>query len=255
MRFWESYQVVNRLKQVNYWVQVLLIVTFIFGLNYLALHHFVRIDLTQNHRYALSPETKAYISEIREPIRFIVTIPENSPRPEERVLFRYTEQLLREYAYQSRHKGEFLISVEYVDIYKDLNRADSLAREFGLEQVNSLLVLSRERKRLLSADELVSFANREPVAFTGEAAITSAIMEVTREQSPKLYFLSGHQETNPENASPQSGLSEISRELQMRNYSISRLDLTAVAEVPADAAALVLAERFSSTVMIRPLRA
>lgn len=242
MRFWESYQVVNRLKQANYWIQVLLIIFFIFGLNYLALHHFKRFDLTRNHRYALSPETKAYLHEIRDPIRFIVTIPENSPRPEERVLFRYTSQLLREYAYQSRLDGDFLITVEYVDIYKDLNRADTLVREFGLEQVNSVLVLSNNRKRLLRADELIDFANRNPVAFKGEAAITSAIMEVARERSPRLYFLSGHQETSPDDTSPQFGLSEISRELQMRNFSLSALDLSAVSEVPRDAAALVLAD-------------
>ena len=242
MRFWESYQVVNRLKQANYWIQVLLIISFIFGLNYLALHHFKRFDLTRDHRYALSPETKAYLQEVRDPIRFIITIPENSPRPEERVLFRYTRQLLQEDAYQSRPDGEALIALEYVDIYKDLARADTLAREYGLEQINSVLVLSNNRKRLLRADELVEFTNRKPVAFKGEAAITSAIMEVTRERSPKLYFLSGHQETSPEDPSPQFGLSEISRELQMRNYSLSRLDLSAVSEVPRDASALVLAD-------------
>ena len=57
MSKWESYQFANRLKIANHWLQVLLIFTLIVGINYLAVRNFHRYDLTENHRYALSPET------------------------------------------------------------------------------------------------------------------------------------------------------------------------------------------------------
>ena len=239
---WESFQIANRLKLANHWVQVVLILTFIAGLNHLALRNFYRFDLTENHRYALSPETKAYLEELTDPIQIIVTVPKDSPRQEEQVLYRYLSQLLQEYAYQSRRAGSFLIDVEYVDIYKDLARADFLASNHGLDQPDSILVLSGDRQRLIRADEIISFVDMRPTAFTGEATLTSAIMEVTQEQSPKLYFLEGHQEVGPNDPSPQFGLSQLTKELELRNFSIERLDLTTVEAVPEDAAVLIIAD-------------
>jgi hypothetical protein len=242
MSKWESYQFANRLKLGNHWLQVILILAFIGGLNYLAIRHFHRIDLTENHRYALSPETKAYIQEIADPVEIVVTIPRNSPRKEEQTLFRYVSQLLQEYVYQSRRHGKFLINVEHVDIYTDLARADSLARQYGLDQVNSILVTSGDRRRLIRPDEILTFSNLKPVAFTGEATITSAIMEVTQEKSPKLYFLQGHQEVHPDDTTPQYGLSQISSELRLRNFTVEQLDLSAEEQVPEDASIVIIAD-------------
>lgn len=242
MRRWENFHIANRLKLANHWLQILLIFSLILGLNHFAVTHFARFDISDSHRTALSPESRAYLRELQEPVTVVVTIPENSPRQEEQILYRYVKQLLEEYAYQSRRDGEFLLNVKFVDIYKDLAEADSLAREYGLDQVNAILVFSQSRKRLVRADELVTFADRKAVAFKGEAALTSAIMEVSQEKSPKLVFLSGHKEVAPDDTSPQGGLSQISRELQLRNFTLEQLDLTSVSSVPEDTAILLIAD-------------
>jgi len=242
MKKWEYFQVANRLKFANHWLQILLILSFIVGLNYLALNSFTRIDLTEDHHYALSPESKAYLQELTDPVRIVVTIPRNSPRSEEQVLFRYVSELLSEYSYASQQNGQFMVTPEYVDIYQDLARADALSRNYGLDQVNSLLVLSGERRRLVRGSEILTFENTKPVAFNGEAILTSAIMEVSQEASPKLYFLNGHQEVLPGDPSPSRGLSKLSHELQLRNFSLELLDLTAVKSVPDDCSVLVIAD-------------
>ena len=87
MSKWESYQVANRLKLANHWLQVILILCLLMCLNYLALQVFYRFDLTENHRYALSPETKAYLNDLTEPIKIFVTIPISSPQEEEQILY------------------------------------------------------------------------------------------------------------------------------------------------------------------------
>jgi len=242
MSKWESYQFANRLKLANYWLQVILILTLIIGFNHLAMQHFFRFDLTENHRYALSPETKAYLQELTVPVRIFVTIPQNSPRQEEQSLYRYVSQLLQEYVYRSRKDGNFLIDVEYIDVFTDLAKADMLAREYGLDQANTLLVVAGDRQRVLRPDELLSFSDLRPVAFTGESTITSAIMEVTQEDSPVIYFVQGHQEASPEETSPQTGLSQITNELRLRNFTIQKIDLTTVSEVPENAALLIIAD-------------
>lgn len=242
MTRWHTFQTANRLRLVNHALQVFLILSLIAGMNYLAIRHFSRFDLTENHRFALSPETRAYLQEIQQPVEIIVTIPRNSPRQDEQALYRYTSQLLKEFTYHSRQAGRFLVNVEYVDIYTDLGRAESLSRQYGLDQVNSVLVVSSSRRRLIRADELVTFSQMRPVAFKGEATLASAIIEVTQEQSPKLYFLKGHREMDPNDTSPTMGLSQLTSELRLRNFQIETLDLSTVPQVPEDASVLIIAD-------------
>ncbi len=242
MRAWESYQFANRLKRLHHYVRILLMLSFLVGLNYLAWQHFRRFDLTEGRRYALSPETRAYLQELTQPVRIVVTIPANSPRAEEQALFHYTSRLLQEYVYQSRRPDGFLLSTEFVDIYQDLARAAELARDHGLEHPNTVLVVSGNRRRLIRPDELITFAQLKPVAYTGEAALTSAIMEVTQDRSPRIYFVQGHQEARPTDTSPQTGLSQLARELRLRNFVLEQLDLSTVPAVPEDAAVLVVAD-------------
>ena len=64
MKKWESFQFANRLKFANHWLQIFLILSLIIGCNYLALNTFTRFDLTENHHYALSPESKAYLDDL-----------------------------------------------------------------------------------------------------------------------------------------------------------------------------------------------
>lgn len=242
MRKWESYQRANRLKSLNHAAQVLLILGLIIGCNLFSMRYFLRWDLAAEGRFALSPETRAYLRDLDQPVRVIVTIPQASPRPEEQLLLRYVTRLLDEYAYASRHQGAFRVTPEFVDIYQDLQRAEILSREFGLDQINALLVVAGDRRKLIAANDILRFQDQKPVAFNGEASLTSAIMEVTQEASPKLFFLQGHQEVTPGDASPQRGLSRLAEELQKRNYTLESLDLTAVERVPEDCAILIIAD-------------
>lgn len=242
MSKWESYQFANRLKIANHWLQVLLIFTLIVGINYLAVRNFHRYDLTENNRYALSPETCAYVQEINNPVQVIITIPKSSQRKEEQTLYRYVTQLLQEYVYESRKDGGFLINVEHVDIFTDLARADELSRQYGIAQPNSILVLSGSNSRLIRGDEVMTFEDGNAVSFNGEAVFTSAIMEVTQESSQKLYFLRGHEEVQPTDTSPQVGLSELVKQVKLRNFQVESLDLTVQEQVPSDAAVLVISD-------------
>jgi ABC-type uncharacterized transport system involved in gliding motility auxiliary subunit len=241
MSWWNSFQCFNRIYFLNRWVQVVLFLLFLASVNYLALRYFTRIDLTQDHRYALSAETRAYLESLDQPLDIIVTIPKESPRPEERSLYNYIERLLDEYRFHSRKDGRFQISVDYVDVYKDLERAQLLAREYGLEQANSVLVATEGNQRIIRPDELIRFEELEPVAFTGESALTSAIIEVARAEPIRLAFLTGHNETQPEDTTPR-GLSELTRELKLRNVQVEMLDLSRTGQVPDGVSVVALAD-------------
>jgi hypothetical protein len=242
MSILHSYQFSNRLRHLNRLAQIALTLLLIAGINYGAMRWYQRTDLAYRRGEHLSPETLAYLRELDQPVRFIVTIPRASPRNEEQLLHRYVSTLLHNYAYHGRRGAESLIAIEYVDLYKDLARAEQLARDHGLNQPNSILVMSGDRKRILRAEELLELADFEPVAFTGEAALTSALLEVTRDQAPIMYFLSGHGEMMLDDVSPARGLSLLAGELRARNYRLHGLDLTREPEVPADAGLVVIAD-------------
>jgi hypothetical protein len=191
--------------------------------------------VTQNHFFTLSPETKAYLRELREPIKIIVTTPANSPQPEIGLLFDYTESLLEQYQYSLREDGRSdLLEVEYVNIFRDLERTRALNADHGVNAENLILVIGPERTRILTPTDLFDFADMEAEAFKGEQALTTALLEVTTAKRPTVYFTVGHGEMRLDDASPSRGLTELASALEEKNFAVGHLDLSQ-SEIPEDA--------------------
>jgi ABC-type uncharacterized transport system involved in gliding motility auxiliary subunit len=242
MRRWHTFKTANRLQGANRSLQVLLLLLLAGCLNYLAMRHYQRSDLSQRQPHTLSPESRAYLAELEQPVDFIVTLPEHAPREEDRVLFRYVASLLREYAHHSRRGGEPQVRVEYVDIYKDLARAELMAREFGLREPGSVVVRGPSRFRVVDGSALIRFEDGQPVLFQGEAQLTSALLEVSNDAPHRIYWLTGHGEMTVEDTDPGRGLSQAGGELRSRNMQSLPMDLTRMTEVPADAALVIVAD-------------
>lgn len=242
MSWTNSFQFQNRVKRLHRCVQITLAVVFIVALNYVSMHHFHRIDLSLHNPYSLTPETRAYLENLRQSVNIIVTVPESSAREDDRRLLRHLDNLLREYSYHSRGDDGPLVQVEKVDVFKNQRRAEDLQREFGIVPANAIIVHSDNRHRFIHADDLIT---RDPAGnhvFKGERTFTSAILEVIQDQTAKAYFLVGHGEMSPEDPSPQRGLSELSVEMRARNLSVEKLDLTMVTDVPADANVVIIGD-------------
>ncbi len=242
MSWLQTYQFQNRLKRFHRLGQILLSLLLIIALNVIAMRYYQRVDLTDRHQFSLSPETRAYLSDLEQDIQIIITIPENAPREEDRTSFRFVENLLREYVYHARDGEHSRISVERVDIYKNQRRAEELSRIYGLTRQNAIIVATEDRYRFIYPDEILEFRDQQPVAFRGESAFTSAILEVIQDTSARIYFLQGHGEMSPDDVSARRGLSELTTELRARNFRVSTLDLTKVSEVPMDASLVVIAD-------------
>lgn len=241
MRFLESFEYSNRLRFANRLLQVCLILTLLTGLNYLSLNHFSRADITEGNRFALSAETIAYIQQLEEPLDIIVTLPEQGPDAQERALLDYLRALLREYALAARIDGSPSVRVEYIDPFRDRGRAQEIAETYGLKETHAVLVTYKDRRQLVETAELIEFQGPDPIRYTGEAALTSAIVEVQQEDAPVIYFVIGHGETNLLDTDPQSGLSALANELRSLGMQPRPLDLSAGNAVPEDAGLVVVA--------------
>jgi ABC-type uncharacterized transport system involved in gliding motility auxiliary subunit len=252
----QTFQFMNRVRRLNRLLQVVLIVSLLLGVNYLAMQHFKRWDLTNDQRHALAAETVAWLKELRQPVQLVVTIPSNSARADEQALYRYVSRLLQNYAMHALGPDGPLLQIEYLDIFKELSRAEALYRSYGLESANAILVISGDRHRLLEAADLMRFEQQRAVEFSGEAALTSALMEVTQEAAPVLYFTLGHGESIPLDAADPR-MARLANQLRSRNFAIRPLDLSRTNRIPEDAAAVVIADPQGSlsTAAVESLRA
>ncbi|MEM9025332.1 MAG: GldG family protein [Verrucomicrobiota bacterium] len=229
---------VRRIKGANTFLLAIMGVTLIIGLNFLASTHYVRRDLTENARYTLAPETRAFLASMENPVAIIVTITENA----DEMIFNDLEGLLREYVYYASRGSRAMISVEYVDLFQQRSRAQELKSDYGLDSENAILVVSEERQTLVNWTHLYAQnEDGEIYGFNGEQVFTSAVIEVSQNRSPVVYFLAGHGEMNIDEIDPSRGLSKLKQFLLERNYDVRGLDVTTVETFPEDADLVIVA--------------
>jgi hypothetical protein len=112
----ESYRTARWVRTINLVLQGVLFLTLFGGLNYLALHYHWRFDLSQHHRYSLSPETLSYLRELKRPVRIVVTLTPDSENPDAVQAYHDVQNLLREYLYATQTSEAGRISVDYLDV-------------------------------------------------------------------------------------------------------------------------------------------
>lgn len=182
-------------------------------LNYLAFSHPQHLDLTEDQQFAISRETKLLLSELAQPVQLVgfYTPDRSASRDQIRPILEQYQEL-----------GNGFVSYEFIDPRSNPLAAD----QYGITRDASLAVTVGE--------------NHEVVDFPSEVEITSAIVRLTNPEQKAVYFLTGHGELDF-NASAEPGLSQLKSALEAKNYLVEQLNLLAKAEIPADAAVLVIA--------------
>lgn len=229
-------------RTTNLVLQAVLFVTFFGGLNYLALHHGWRWDLTNHRRHTLSEETKAYLRSLDQPVRLVVTIDPRSTDPDIAQAYRDISGLLREYVNATAQKSATAgptgrVSVEELDIYKDKR----VAQQYQIDQANVVLAVCGDRRKIIPLVDFYETRDRVAQAFKGEQAITSAILSVSNPNRPHVYFLAGHGEMRPADTDINRGLSAFADVLRARNLEVDAMDLSKDKFVPDNADLLIIA--------------
>ena len=235
MRFTDSFRAARWVRLTNLLLQALLFLTLFGGLNYIALNHSWRFDLTRTRQHSLSAETRSYLERLESPVRIIVTLSEDADNAELRQAFRDITNLLREYTYATRQNEKGRIEVEPVDVYQNRRKAE----ELGIDQPNLVILLSNGHRRVLNLADFYRTKAKRRESFQGEAALTSAILDVSSPDKKKVYFLQGHGEISPDDVSLR-GLSSLRDELRQRNFDLGALDLAQTRKIPDDAAMILI---------------
>lgn len=193
--------------------------------NFLAVRHVGRLDLTENQVFTLAPETQQIVRNLKQPVKVWMFTPQANPQDRE---------LLESY----RRLGD-RFSYEVVNP----NAQPNLVQRLEVKSPGDVIVelpSSAGRKQFVQS---VTAGNSESLLNEGEqlseAKLTNAIEQLTSDRRTTVYFLQGHGERSLE--SGQGAISQAVKLLGEKNFTSKPLNLATTPEFPADAKVVVVA--------------
>lgn len=193
------------------------------GLNYVP-EQYSSFDLTENRLYALTDETKAFLSGLSEDVTIYVLAEEGAGDAD-------LSKTLERMEDQSGH-----ISVKYVSLAKNPNFYQKYTD--AQPASNSLIVEGQKRSTVVDYGDIYTYEmdystySYQTTGYDGEGQTVSALAYVTTEDMPAFYMIGGHGELELE----EKFLNTITKE----NVAYETLMLHTVDEIPEDAQGVIL---------------
>ncbi len=224
---------------LNVLVQLLVVAGIIGMLNYLSFRHFKRWDYSRDQKFKLSSQTTNLLSSLKKPVRAVVFFSSAGD------IVPDLQALMREYEFASKKK----FSVEYVDPFRSLSRAQELQTKYKFGANENILILDYDgRNKFVNAVDMADMEMPDQMAmmtgqvqprvkaFKGEQAVTSALLELTEDKPSKIYYTTGHGE--PDLAG--GDLKLFAEGLKRQNIQSASLNLLNVSAIPDDARTLII---------------
>lgn len=183
-------------------------------INFVSVRNDLRVDLTENQQFTLSPQTQTVLRQFQQPLK--VWIFDRGKNPQ-------TEELLGNY---QRLGGNNKFRYEFVDPQAQ----PGLAQQFGVREFGEIYVESGDKRQRVRKEAL------EPLT---EPKLTNTLELLVSNRTPKVYFLQGHGERPLTEG--QGGLSEAVNSLTEKNFITEPLNLAEQSAVPTDANVIVVA--------------
>jgi len=182
---------------------------------HLALEFRIEHDLTQSHRNTLSPATLDVLKRLEGPVSITAYALARDARGDH--VHRRIEDFLRPY---QRAKPDLTLTLI------DPREQPKAAAEAGVRAPIELVVMYQRRT--------------ERLAEFNEQALANALLRLARGTDRLVLWLEGHGERRL-NGPANHDLGEFGRQLELKGFRLSSLNLALAQEVPANAAVLVIA--------------
>ena len=197
---------------LNAVISIVLVLGVIGFVEALSARHSARLDLTENKRRSLSPQTVQVLRGLKDDVNVVGFF--RSDQPGKRV----AEDLFKQYAGYAGKKFTWKIA--------DPDSDPALARRYGIESYGTIVLETKARS--------------EKVLDAEEEKLTNGLLKVTREGKRIVYVVQGHGE-HELGSSERAGFSEAKGALEKSNYEVKSLALALKAAIPDDAAVVVIA--------------
>lgn len=209
-RFWQQRATEAGTNAIIATIAVLVIIGL---LNFLAVQHSQRLDLTENQIFTLAPQSQQVLEELDKPVKVVIFATNRSSQD---------RQLLESFQRQGSN-----FEYEYVDPYAN----PRLAQEFGATQPGMAFLEVEDERRFLQ-----NLSPQEPLS---ERSLTNALDQIRRDRTISVYFTTGHREFAIEG--PDAQFTQAAAALEEQNYSVTPLNLTETESVPNDADVVIVA--------------
>ena len=214
----------KRIKYGTYSTVVAMIFLAILVMINLVVGQFNRsFDTTKDKLFGLSSETQQVLDNMTSKVTIYTTSKTGSSDS----IGDRVEQVLTQYKQKSKVGS---LNVENIDLYLHPDFAKNYNSEDKPVSTGSIIVVSNDKYRVISESDYYDSENGQ---FSIESAITSAIQFVDAEESPTVYFVTGHGEAEPEN------FSSLSKQMSLANYSVKTINLLED-NIPTDCAVLMI---------------
>jgi hypothetical protein len=216
---------------LNVLIQVFLAIFLVAMVNSIAFRHYKRWDFSRDQKYALSDKTKRFLQTIKGKARITVFFDPNTPITAD------VQNLLMEYQYAAKGK----IDLETVDPTRNFSRAKELFDKYKVVAEESLLVIDYDgRNKTVKASEMAEVDQSgvalgegpRVVAFKGEQAVTSALMDLIEGKKNVVGYVIGHKE--PAITGENSPVSIFKTFIENENIKFQELNLFDVPAIPND---------------------
>ena len=194
---------------------ILIFLAIIVAIQYIALEHPKRWDLTRAGKHTLSPQSRKVLDTFKEkklPIEVLAfyEFKDTSARDAVRDLLDQYRDVYGAFTYS------------FID--PDQNRTVALQNK--IDSYPSIV---------LKAGQKV-----ERIATADEETLTNALTKLLRNGIKKIYLVKGHGELSPDSKDPE-GLSTAKEQIEKQNYKVEEIVLLQTASIPDDATILMIA--------------
>jgi ABC-type uncharacterized transport system involved in gliding motility auxiliary subunit len=195
---------------MNATVVIFVFLGILIAINVLTFHHKFLWDLTESSVYTLSPQTRKIAQNLPRKVKMTGFFQIGSPNRDE------FQQLVDGYMALTDQ-----IEVELVDP----DRRPAVVKQYGVTTYGTVVFESSKQET--------------KVKKATEEDLTNALLQVTRDQQKKIYFLNGHREKNTE-GKERNGYSQAKQALERDHYKVEPLLLLQTGKVPNDANVLII---------------
>jgi ABC-type uncharacterized transport system involved in gliding motility auxiliary subunit len=204
---------------LNMGAMILIVLVLLVCVNYLAALHNKSWDLTQEKLNSLSDESTSVMNNLKDDIE-IKVFNKGPQAAEEKQKVKQTLNLYSDY---SSH-----IKIHFVNPYVENDLAMQYLNELPDRETQNTFVFFERAGRKVRAEQPFD-----------EAAITSAMIKITRTGESKIYFIKGHGEKDIDSDNEQ-GIKDFARSLGESSFKVESLSLIDKKEIPKDAAAIAI---------------
>jgi len=195
--------------------------------NAISIGNYHRFDVTGVSQFTLASQTKEVLSQLETPVQIVAFYIPGETAGE------YSVNLLEEYQNYTDQ-----LSIESIDPAEN----PDLAREYGTTllpteyRYPTIVFEGESGRRMVLWPEFATVVEEQIIPVEAEHAFTSAILQVTGIVQKKVYFLTGHGESDI-----YSDYSYAREELLDNLFKVETLNLQTTPSIPEDCAALVIA--------------